>query len=125
MARWRRRCSPSPTTRARRNGAAWPPPSSTRSGPEAARSPAGAPLALAAQRLAATPVVAELAGTPGDARAGALARAVVAARGPLAVVRWRAGTAAPCVTVQLGARAVPALTDPAEVCEMLRYTDEQ
>ena len=94
-------------------------------GPEAARSPAGAPLALAAQRLAATPVVAELAAMSGDARAGALARAVVAARGPLAVVRWRAGTAAPCVTVHLGARAVPALTDPAEVCEMLRYTDGQ
>ena len=94
-------------------------------GPEAARSPAGAPLALAAQRLDTTPVVADLAGTPGDARAGALARAVVAARGPQAVVRWRAGTAAPCVAVQLGARAVPALTDPSEVSEMLRYTDEK
>ncbi len=73
-------------------------------GGEAARSPAGAPLALAAQRMAAPPVIADLAGPPGDARAVALARSVVAAHGPQAVVRWRASTAAPCVTVHVGAR---------------------
>ena len=94
-------------------------------GPEAARSPAGAPLALAAQRLAAAPVIADLAGAPGEARAGALARAVVAERGPQAVVRWRASTAAPSISVRLGSRVVTALTDPSEAREMLRYTTEE
>jgi len=91
-------------------------------GPEAARSPAGAPLALAAQRLAAAPAIADLAGAPGEARAAALARAVVAARGPQAVVRWHASTAAPSVSVRVGARVFPSLADPSEVREMLGYT---
>jgi uncharacterized protein YyaL (SSP411 family) len=94
-------------------------------GPEAARSPAGAPLALAAQRLASTPVIADLAGAPGEAPAGALARAVVAARGPQAVVRWRASTAAPSVSVRIGDRVVSALAEPSEVREVLGYTDQQ
>jgi uncharacterized protein YyaL (SSP411 family) len=94
-------------------------------GAEAARSPAGAPLALAAQGLNAAPVVAELEGSPADERASALARAVVAARGAQAVVRWRAGTAAPCVTVTRGARRHWQLTNAAEVREMLRYTEGQ
>jgi uncharacterized protein len=94
-------------------------------GAEAARSPAGATLALAAQRLAAEPAVADLEGAPGDPRASALARAVVAAIGTQAVVRWHASTAAPCVTVCVGSLCLPALADPAEVSETLRYTGHQ
>jgi uncharacterized protein len=92
---------------------------------EAARSPAGATLALAAQRLASEPTVADIEGEPADPRAPALARAVVAALGPPAVVRWRASTAAPCVTVCVGVLCLPALAEPSEVSETLRYTERQ
>lgn len=94
-------------------------------GGRAARSPAGATLALAAQRLEAEPAVADLEGSEGDPRARALARAVVAALGPPAVVRWTTSTAAPSVTVCVGAACFPSITDAAEVSELLRYTGRQ
>jgi uncharacterized protein len=92
---------------------------------EAARSPAGATLALAAQRLASEPPVADLEGAPADSRALALARAVVAALGPQAVVRWRATTAAPSITVCVGTLCLPALAEPSEVSATLRYTGRE
>jgi uncharacterized protein YyaL (SSP411 family) len=94
-------------------------------GGRAARSPAGATLALAAQRLEGDAPIADLEGDSEDPRARALARAVVAALGPQAVVRWTPRTAAPCVTVCVGPACFPAMVDVSEVSETLRYTGRQ
>jgi uncharacterized protein YyaL (SSP411 family) len=85
---------------------------------EAVRSPAGAGLALAAQRLESQPPEADLEGDPADPRARALARVVVAALGPTAVVRWRGGAAA---SLALCVRDVclPPLDDPGDLLRSL------
>ena len=62
----------------------------------AVRSPAGPAVALATQRLDDKAPEANLDGAPADPRARALARTVVAALGPTAIVRWTgAGVARP------------------------------
>ncbi|HEV8457206.1 MAG TPA: DUF255 domain-containing protein [Methylomirabilota bacterium] len=85
---------------------------------EAARSPAGAALALAAQRLEREPAEADLAGEPGDSRARALARVTVAALGPTAVVRWTGG-AAPGLTLCVRDLCLPSLADPQELLDSI------
>ncbi len=85
---------------------------------DAARSPAGAALSLAAQRLERESAEADLAGVPGDSRARALARVTVAALGPTAVVRWTGG-AAPGLTLCVRDLCLPSLADPQELLDSI------
>ena len=85
---------------------------------EAARRPAGAALALAAQRLEREPAQAELAGQPGDPRARALARVVVAALGPTAVVSWTGGVE-PSLTLCVRELCLPPFADPRELMDAI------
>jgi uncharacterized protein YyaL (SSP411 family) len=92
-------------------------------GPEAiATPPAGAAVALAAQRLAGTVAEADLRGDPADSRARDLACVVLAAFGPTAVVRWRGG-ATRGVTVCVGERCLPPAQDPRDLCQSLMGLD--
>lgn len=91
-------------------------------GGEAVRSPAGAALALAAQRLESQPPEADLEGNPSDPRARALARVVVAALGPTAVVRWHGGAAA-SLALCVRDLCLPPLDDPAELLRSLVELD--
>jgi uncharacterized protein YyaL (SSP411 family) len=79
-------------------------------GPQALASPAGPGLALAAQLLEDGVPEADISGGPADPGARDLARAVVAALGPTAVVRWRGGSP-PAVRLCAGDRCWPALRD--------------
>src|SRR6266545_2713053 len=85
---------------------------------EAARRPAGAALALAAQRLEREPAQAELAGQPGDPRARALARVVVAALGPTAVVSCTGGVE-PSLTLCVREFCLPPFADPRELMDAI------
>jgi hypothetical protein len=85
---------------------------------EAARSPAGAALALAAQRLEREPAQADLRGAPGDPRARALARVTIGALGPTAVVRWT-GEGEPALTLCLRDVCLPPLADPRDLLDSL------
>jgi uncharacterized protein YyaL (SSP411 family) len=85
---------------------------------EAARSPAGAALALAAQRLEREPAEADLAGGPGDPRACALARVVTASLGPTAVVRWTGGVE-PSLTLCVRDLCLPSLSDSRELLQAM------
>jgi hypothetical protein len=99
-------------------------------GERAMRSPAGAALALAAQRLGRQPAEADLDGDPADLRTRALARAVVAALGPTTVVRWSGAggpdrehrdvsPGAPRVTVCAANVCLPPAADPRELVRAL------
>jgi len=83
-------------------------------GGRAVGSPAGPALALAALRLGDKAPEADLDGDPADPRARALARAVVAALGPTAVVRWT-GAGAPGLVLCVSDLCLPPLDDPREL----------
>ncbi|HET7874243.1 MAG TPA: hypothetical protein VFN71_01860, partial [Methylomirabilota bacterium] len=85
---------------------------------EAARSPAGAALALAAQRLEREPAQAELGGAAGDPRSVALARVVMGALGPTAVVRWTGG-GEPALTLCVRDLCLPPQADPPQLLESM------
>lgn len=87
-------------------------------GAAAARSPAGAAVALAAQRLEAGPAEADLRGERGDPRALDLARAALAALGPMAVLRWKAG-GPPALTLCAGDLCLPPLDEPMDLLRTL------
>jgi hypothetical protein len=87
-------------------------------GPQAVLSPAGPAVALVAQRLAARPAEADLEGDPADPRTRDLARAVIAALGPTAVVRWNSGPR-PSVTLCVGDLCLPSIEDPRELLQSL------
>jgi len=84
----------------------------------AVRSPAGPAVALATQRLDDKAPEANLDGAPADPRARALARAVVAALGPTAIVRWT-GAGAPGLTLCVKDLCLPPLQDPRELLQSL------
>jgi uncharacterized protein len=86
--------------------------------PQALRSPAGPALALAAQRLADKAAEADLVGDPGDARAVELARVVITAMGPTAVLRWTAGAEA-SIMLCVGDLCLPPIKDPRELSRSL------
>jgi len=86
--------------------------------PQALGSPAGPAVALAAQRLEDRAAAADLVGDPGDARARDLARVVITALGPTAVIRWRGG-ADPRVTLCVGDLCLPPVGDPRELSRSL------
>jgi uncharacterized protein YyaL (SSP411 family) len=79
-------------------------------GPQALASPSGPGLALAAQLLEDGLPEADISGDPADPRARDLARAVVAALGPTAVLRWRGGSQ-PGIRLCVRDRCWPALRD--------------
>lgn len=81
-------------------------------------SPAGPAVALVAQRLQVAPAEAQIHGDSEDARAGALARAVIGALGPATVVRWEAGVE-PSVTVCARDLCLPPIRDERELCRAL------
>jgi uncharacterized protein len=87
-------------------------------GPQARRSPAGPAVALAAQRLEDKAPEADLVGDPGDARAVELARVVITALGPTAVLRWTAGGGA-SVMLRVGDLCLSPLEDPRELSRTL------
>jgi uncharacterized protein YyaL (SSP411 family) len=87
-------------------------------GPQALRSPAGPAVALAVQRLEDKSAEADLVGDPGDARAVELARVVIMALGPTAVLRWTAG-AEPSVRLCVGNLCLPPIEDPRELSRSL------
>ncbi len=87
-------------------------------GPQALSSPAGPAVALAAQRLEDKAAEALLHGDPGDARARDLARVVISALGPTAVLRWKGG-AEPSVMLCLRDLCLPPIEDPRVLCQSL------
>jgi uncharacterized protein YyaL (SSP411 family) len=91
-------------------------------GPQALVSLAGPAVALAAQVLEEEQPAAEIHGDPADQRARDLARAVVAAMGPVTVVRWRGGTE-PSVTMCVSNRCLPPLRTPRDLLRALVEAD--
>jgi uncharacterized protein len=81
-------------------------------------SPAGPAVALVAQRLEVAPAEAEIHGDSSDARARELARAVIGALGPDAVVRWEGGDE-PSATVCARDLCLPRIRDARELCRTL------
>jgi uncharacterized protein len=81
-------------------------------------SPAGAAVALVAQRLQVAPAEAEIHGDSGDARARELARAIISALGPATIVRWEAGVD-PSVTVCARDLCLPPIRGARELCRTL------
>jgi uncharacterized protein len=85
---------------------------------EASGSPAGASVALGAQRLAGTVAEADLDGEAADPRVRELACVVLAAFGPAAVIRWRGG-ATRGVTLCVNDLRLPATESPRDLCQSL------
>jgi uncharacterized protein YyaL (SSP411 family) len=81
-------------------------------------SPAGAAVALVAQRLEVAPAEAEIHGGSGDARARELARAVVGVLGSATIVRWEGGDE-PSATVCARDLCLPPIRDARELCRTL------
>ena len=84
---------------------------------EASVSPVGTALALVSQRLAEAPAEADVLGSPGDAAARDLSRAVLTALGPTSVIRRQPGV--PSLTLCVGELCLPSLDSPAELVQTL------